>query len=112
MPLCVVAYLEAGTGINRFLFKSRTVCLYEIHQCSGLGHLMDSLSLKPPFYKLYSAYCLTLRLACNIVKTGGEITFLTWQKGHFSKMIGKSILHFSAKRFVVYFCIIIFGSAI
>lgn len=57
-----VWYLEAGTGINRFLFNSRTVCLYGINQCSDLGHLMYSLSLKLPFYKLYSVYCLTLWL--------------------------------------------------
>jgi len=70
---------------NRFLFNSRTVCLYEIHQCSDLGHLMDSLSLKTLFYKLYSAYCLTLRLACNIVKRGGERTFFEMAEKSFVK---------------------------
>jgi len=50
--------------------------VYEINQCSDLGHLMKSLSLKIPFYKLYSVYCLTLWLrACNILKAGGVITF-------------------------------------
>jgi hypothetical protein len=55
---------------------------------------MDSLSLKLPFYKLYSAYCLTLGLACNIVKTGGEITFFDMAEKSFFKNNWKKYIKF------------------